>query len=58
MARSDMITEILQDYGYERERFSITWVSSAEPDKFVAAVNDMTSRVKKLAPLHKNAQAA
>ncbi|BDD88534.1 hypothetical protein DPPLL_28990 [Desulfofustis limnaeus] len=58
MARSDMITEILEDYGYEPERFAITWVSSAEPDKFVKAVNEMTARVKKLGPAHSNAQAA
>lgn len=58
MARSDMISEILEDYGYESERFSITWVSSAEPDKFVKAVSDMTARVKKLGPVHKDAQAA
>ena len=58
MARADMITEILEDYGYESERFSITWVSSAEPDKFVKAVTDMTARVRKLGPVNTDAQAA
>lgn len=58
MARADMITEILEDYGYEPERFSITWVSSAEPDKFVKAVTEMTVRVKKLGPVNTDAQAA
>ncbi len=53
-----MITEILEDYGYEPERFSITWVSSAEPDKFVKAVTDMTARVRKLGPVNTDAQAA
>ncbi len=53
-----MITEILEDYGYEPERFSITWVSSAEPDKFVKAVTEMTVRVKKLGPVNTDAQAA
>ncbi len=58
MARSEMIKDLLEDYGYESDRFSITWVSSAEPDKFVKAVNDMTARVKKLGPVKSDAQAA
>jgi len=57
MARSDMINELLDDYGYESERFAIAWVSSAEPDKFVSAVTEMTQKVKKLGPIHDNAQA-
>ncbi len=52
-----MIAELLDDYGYEAERFVITWVSSAEPDKFVKAVTEMTARVKKLGPVHDDAQA-
>jgi coenzyme F420-reducing hydrogenase delta subunit len=52
-----MINELLDDYGYERERFEITWVSSAEPDKFVAAVSEMTHRVRQLGPIHEKAQA-
>lgn len=49
LARSDMIAELLEDFGFEEERFGIFWLSSAEPERFVAAVNDMTDRVKKLA---------
>ncbi len=48
LARSDMITELLEDFGYEEDRFSITWVSSAEPERFVQAVIEMTERVKQL----------
>ncbi len=51
MTRSDMIVELLEDFGYEAERFSLNWVSSAEPDKFVAAVTDMTTRIKQLGPV-------
>ena len=57
MARSEMIVELLEDYGYESERFAISWVSSAEPDKFVSAVTEMTEKMKKLGPVHDNAQA-
>jgi coenzyme F420-reducing hydrogenase delta subunit len=56
MTRSDMVVELLEDFGYETGRFSLTWVSSAEPDKFVEAVTKMTAQVKKLGPL--NSQSA
>ena len=52
MTRSDMVVELLEDFGYEEERFSLTWVSSAEPDKFVAAVTEMTARIKKMGPVN------
>ena len=55
MTRSDMLVELLEDFGYESERFSLTWVSSAEPDKFVAAVTEMTTRIRKLGPVDSNA---
>ncbi len=59
MTRSDMVVSLLEDFGYEAERFNLTWVSSAEPDKFVEAVTAMTTRIKKLGPINgQDAQAA
>jgi F420-non-reducing hydrogenase iron-sulfur subunit len=52
MTRSDMIVELLENLGYEAGRFDLTWVSSAEPDQFVAAVTEMTARIKKLGPVN------
>jgi coenzyme F420-reducing hydrogenase delta subunit len=52
-----MVVDLLEDYGYESERFAITWVSSAEPDKFVKAVTEMTEKIKKLGPIQDQAQA-
>ena len=52
MTRSNMVVELLEDFGYEAGRFNLTWVSSAEPDKFVAAVTEMTARIKKLGPVN------
>jgi len=46
-----MISTLLEDYDIDPKRFQISWVSSAEPDKFVAAVKDITSRVKRLGPV-------
>ena len=48
LARADMVMELLDDLGLERERFSLHWLSSAEPDLFVAAVTETVARVKKL----------
>jgi coenzyme F420-reducing hydrogenase delta subunit len=52
-----MIIELLEDYGYEQDRFAITGVSSAEPDKFVSAVSEMTDKIKRLGPIHGQVQA-
>lgn len=58
MARSNMVVELFEDFGYETERFKLAWVSSAEPDKFVEAVTEMTERVKKLGPVNEKDLAA
>jgi coenzyme F420-reducing hydrogenase delta subunit len=47
-----MITELLDDFGHDPRRIKLAWVSSAEPDKFVEAVTEMTERVKKLGPVN------
>jgi len=52
MTRSNMVVELLEDFGYEAERFNLTWVSSAEPDKFVEAVKTMTAKIKKVGPIN------
>ena len=51
LARSDMIFELIEDLGYERELFSLHWLSSAEPEVFVAAVTEVAGRVKRLSAL-------
>ncbi len=57
MKRSDMIGDFLELSGVEKQRFSINWVSSAEPDRFVEAVTKMVNTVKKLGPLNKKEEA-
>lgn len=51
LSRSDMITELLEDFGHDGSRYQITWVSSAEPDKFAASVTEMVERVRELGPI-------
>ncbi len=53
-----MISDLLEDYGVDSERFSLHWVSSAEPDKFVAAVTEATQRIKALGPINQEADQA
>ncbi len=49
LSRSEIITEIMEDFGYESERFALSWVSSAEPDKFAEDVRAMSRKLCKLA---------
>lgn len=51
LSRSDMINELLEDFGFEEERFAINWLSSAEPELFVEAVSQMTERIRVLGPV-------
>jgi F420-non-reducing hydrogenase iron-sulfur subunit len=40
-----VITETLEDMGYEPERFQLAWVSSAEPERLVEAFRSMAARL-------------
>lgn len=46
--RSEMIQDLLEDFGFEKERFALAWVSSAEPERFVQVVTEMAEKVKRL----------
>ncbi len=50
LSRSEIITETLEDFGYEKERFQIKWVSSAEPEQLASAITEMHRQVQKLGP--------
>lgn len=45
LARADVIADTLEDLGYARERFELTWVSSAEPERLVTAFHRMSARL-------------
>ncbi len=42
---------MLEDMGYEKDRYVVRWVSSAEPDKFAKSVTEFTQVIKKLGPV-------
>ncbi len=48
LARAELIEELLEDFGFEKERFHITWLSAAEPDKFAEAVQRMHNKISAL----------
>ena len=49
---------MLQMLGLEPERFALVWCSSAEAERFVAAVRQMSQTVERLGPSPYRAQGA
>ena len=49
-ARADAIELMLEDLGFEMERFRLEWVSASEGQKFAEVVTEMTETIKELGP--------
>lgn len=54
MRRFHLLSKMLEQYGIEKERFKLEWVSAAEGAKFAEVVNAFSDQVKQLGPLKKN----
>jgi len=50
MKRGVMIERILEDFGVEKERFRLAWVSASEGDRFAELVRQMVEDVRRLGP--------
>lgn len=50
LARAEMISDILEDFGLEPERFQFGWLSSTEPATFVELVTKMSRQIQRLGP--------
>ena len=48
--RAEAILLMLDDFGIERERFKLEWVSASEGPRFARVMTDFTEGVKKLGP--------
>jgi F420-non-reducing hydrogenase iron-sulfur subunit len=48
LARAEVITDTLEDLGYEAERFQVAWISSAEPERLAEAFREMSGRLATL----------
>ena len=57
LRRAKLLSKMLEQFGIEKERFRLEWVSAAEGEKFSTVVKDFTAKVKKIGPLNWSVQA-
>jgi len=57
MRRYPMLLNLLDQFGIERQRVRLEWVSASEGGRFGAVVKEMTETVRALGPLNWNATA-
>lgn len=51
LGRYLILSKMLEQFGIEKERFQLVWISAAEAKRFVEVVTKMTDEVRKLGPL-------
>ena len=54
MRRYPMLLNLLDQFGIERDRVRLEWVSASEGNRFAAVVKDLTEKVRVLGPLNWN----
>lgn len=54
LRRHRLLSKVLEQFGIERERFRLEWVSAAEGVKFQKICDEFTEQIKKLGPLNLN----
>jgi len=54
LRRHRLLTKMLDQFGIEKERFRLEWVSAAEGVKFQHVCNEFTEQIRKLGPLNWN----
>jgi F420-non-reducing hydrogenase iron-sulfur subunit len=54
LRRAKLLSKMLEQFGIEKERFRLEWVSAAEGVKFQQVCNEFTEQVRKLGPLKTN----
>ena len=52
MRRFPLLLQLLDQFGIERERVRLEWVSASEGEKFAQVVGEMTEQLKELGPLN------
>jgi F420-non-reducing hydrogenase iron-sulfur subunit len=51
LRRMKMFHKLLEQFGIEKERFRLDWVSASEAEKFARVTNEIVNVVTKLGPL-------
>ena len=52
LRRMKLLEKVLKQFGIEKERFKLDWVSASEAEKFSQVTNEMVEAVRKLGPLN------
>ncbi|MDP6459971.1 MAG: hydrogenase iron-sulfur subunit, partial [Candidatus Hydrothermarchaeota archaeon] len=48
--RVDMLYDLLEDLGIEKERLLLKWISAAEGELFATVMREFTEKLEKLGP--------
>jgi F420-non-reducing hydrogenase iron-sulfur subunit len=48
--RTKLISKLIQEFGFEKERFRWEWISGSEGKKFAEVMTEYTEQLKKLGP--------
>ncbi|KXA89499.1 methyl-viologen-reducing hydrogenase subunit delta [candidate division MSBL1 archaeon SCGC-AAA259B11] len=51
MKRVPLLKRMLEQFGIDRDRVRLEWISAAEPNKFANTVTEFTEKIKELGPL-------
>jgi F420-non-reducing hydrogenase iron-sulfur subunit len=54
LRRAKLLSKMLEQFGIEKERFRLEWVSAAEGVKFQQVCNEFAEQIRKLGPLKMN----
>ena len=52
LRRHRLLSRVLEQFGIERERFRLEWVSASEGTKFRQVCNEFTEQIRTLGPLN------
>ena len=56
-ARMTMLSTMLDQFGIERERVRLEWISASEANRYAELITEMTDQVRELGPLSWTARA-
>jgi F420-non-reducing hydrogenase iron-sulfur subunit len=56
LRRYPMLLDLLDQFGIERERVRLEWISASEGEKFAAVVTELTDTLRRLGPLQWNGE--
>lgn len=52
LRRTHLFQKLMEDFGIDKDRLRLEWISAAEGKKFVETMNDFTERIRTLGPLN------